>query len=71
MLNSQRLKNVAIACYDLGEFCRFYPHGRNIIDSLKVKETIMEKAKRSEDKSIREQALLSLQKIMIQNWQAI
>lgn len=21
-------KNIAIACYDLGEFCRFYPRGR-------------------------------------------
>ena len=21
-------KNIAVACYDLGEFCRFYPRGR-------------------------------------------
>lgn len=32
-------KNIAIACYDLGEFCRFYPRGRkyNIINSALLK----------------------------------
>lgn len=70
--------NVAIACYDLGEFCRFYPRGKaylwiyfRVIESLQIKDIIMERARYSEDKSVREQALLALQKIMIQNWQAI
>ncbi len=42
-----------------------------ILESLNVKDTIMDKAKYSESKIVREQALLSLQKIMIQNWQSI
>jgi V-type H+-transporting ATPase subunit H len=63
--------NVAIACYDLGEFCRFYTNGKKVIESLQIKDLIMEKARYSEDKLVREQALLALQKIMIQNWQSL
>ena len=28
LLTSQDNQNVAIACYDLGEFCRFHPFGK-------------------------------------------
>lgn len=28
ILQGRDEKNVSIACYDLGEFCRFYPKGR-------------------------------------------
>jgi len=69
LLDSKRALNVAIACYDLGEFCRFYPNGKKIIESFHIKDLIMEKARYSDDKQVREQALLALQKIMIQNWQ--
>jgi hypothetical protein len=42
-----------------------------VIETLQIKDIIMEKARYSDDKSVKEQALLALQKIMIQNWQAI
>lgn len=28
LLGSDNDKNVAIACYDLGEFCRYHPFGK-------------------------------------------
>lgn len=28
ILQGKDEKNISIACYDLGEFCRFYPKGR-------------------------------------------
>ena len=36
---------------------------------MQLKDVIMEKARYSEDKAVREQALLALQKLMIQNKQ--
>lgn len=78
MLTSKETQNQAIACYDLGEFCRFYPRGKTyislyfrILESFQLKDLIMEKARYSADKAVREQALLALQKLMIQNWQSI
>ena len=31
LLESENEKNVAIACYDLGEFCRFHPFGKKLV----------------------------------------
>jgi len=39
-LESENEKNVAVACYDLGEFCRYHPFGKNLIEKFKGKEVI-------------------------------
>lgn len=52
-LDTNNKKNVAIACFDLGEFCRFHPFGKTVLESLKAKDKIVIKAK-SDDSSIRE-----------------
>ncbi|CAD8194181.1 unnamed protein product [Paramecium octaurelia] len=68
LLKSNNNQNVAVACYDLGEFCRFHPFGKVVLEQLNAKQEIMRQA-RNDDQQIRENALLSLQKIMLHNWQ--
>lgn len=62
-------KNRAVICYDLGEFCRFHPFGKITLDNLNVKNSIIELINDSEP-SVKEQALLAIQKMMLQSWQA-
>jgi len=87
LLQSDKPKTVAIACFDLGEFCRYHPFGRKLrfkkkkIKIWKLKKcSVLEKMKgkdyimnkaRGDNQQVKEQALVALQKIMIHNWQAI
>jgi V-type H+-transporting ATPase subunit H len=45
MLDSDRKDNVAIAAYDLGEFCRFHSFGKTILEGSGAKKLIMKHAK--------------------------
>lgn len=59
LLESENEKNVAIACYDLGEFARYHPFGKKLLESFKGKEVIAQKA-RSSLAQVREHALVAL-----------
>jgi len=59
MLSSNDAKTIAIACFDLGEFCRFHGFGKQVIEKEGAKELIMEHAK-SLDPNIKEYALIAL-----------
>lgn len=59
LINSQNDRTVAVACYDLGEFCRFHPFGKNIVEKMNAKNLIMHKAQ-SENNEVRETALVAL-----------
>jgi len=61
---------LAVACYDIGEFARFHPHGRLIIDKLRIKTQVMGLLK-SEDEGLRRQALLCCSKLMVSRWQFV
>jgi len=63
-----RDKNQAIGCYDLGEFCRFHPFGKNVLDKLDAKQSIL-KLIESDNPTVKENALVAIQKIMLQSWQ--
>ncbi len=53
-----------IALNDLGEYVRYYSRGRNVIDQLGGKTTIMMMLTH-EDKQVKHQALLCVQKLMV------
>ena len=58
----------SIACYDLGEFARIHPRGRNIIQQLGIKIPLMALME-DKDPEIRKQALTAIQKLMVHNWE--
>eukprot|EP00824_Muranothrix_gubernata_P020504 TRINITY_DN40968_c0_g1_i1.p1 TRINITY_DN40968_c0_g1~~TRINITY_DN40968_c0_g1_i1.p1 ORF type:complete len:464 (+),score=85.51 TRINITY_DN40968_c0_g1_i1:170-1393(+) len=68
LLRDERPLNNAIACYDIGQFARFHPFGRNVLEKLGAKLYLLELME-SQDSSVRENALISIQKYMISDWQ--
>lgn len=58
----------AVACHDLGEFIRHYPRAKPAFDALGCKELIMERMAHENEK-VRYEALLSVQKLMVHNWE--
>ncbi len=63
-------QQIAIACFDIGEFIRFYPNGKKIVQSFGAKSLIMAHLD-SKDKEIKNQALLCCSKMMVSNWEFI
>jgi len=58
---------LAIACNDIGEFVRFHPRGRLLIQNTGCKEHIMNLMYHT-DAEVQKQSLLCLQKLMVHNW---
>jgi len=59
---------LAVACFDLGEFTRFHPRGRAILQNLNAKQYIMGLMTHP-DPEVQKHALLCIQKVMVQNWE--
>jgi len=72
LLDSQDELTVEVACYDLGEFARFHPEGRRVVASPNVRGKLKLMAlMNSKNTKIAKQALLAVQKILVQNWDAL
>lgn len=67
LLESEDEETVAVACYDLGEFVRLYPGGKKIVSRLKGKEKLMLQMSHT-SQQVQKQALLAVQKLMVNNW---
>jgi len=61
---------IEVACYDLGEFARFHPDGKTIINKKKGKSWLMERMSHSSP-DVQRQALLAVQKLMVKNWESL
>mmetsp|Transcript_27101 Transcript_27101/g.74355 ORF Transcript_27101/g.74355 Transcript_27101/m.74355 type:complete len:514 (-) Transcript_27101:1470-3011(-) len=70
LLSSKDEEVVAIACYDIGEFVRFYPNGRSITKRLGAKELVMPLIE-SENVDLQRHALQCVSKLMVQNWEFV
>lgn len=58
---------LAVACFDIGEFARLYPMGKQVLGKLNVKEVLMT-LMTSPNREISKEALLSIQKLMLNKW---
>jgi V-type H+-transporting ATPase subunit H len=59
---------LSVAAHDLGEYVRHYPRGKAIIENLGGKHLVMTLLTH-EDPNVRYEALLCVQKLMVQHWE--
>ena len=59
----------AVACFDLGEFSRFFPNGKKILETHRVKDKMMELMQDSKTSSeVKKQAITCYQKLLMTSW---
>ncbi|XP_070534083.1 V-type proton ATPase subunit H-like isoform X2 [Ptychodera flava] len=59
---------LAVSAHDIGEYVRHYPRGKHNIEQLGGKELVMTYMGH-EDPTVRYEALLAVQKLMVHNWE--
>ncbi|KPM05229.1 V-type proton ATPase subunit H-like protein [Sarcoptes scabiei] len=59
---------LAVAAHDIGEYVRHYPRGKVVIETLGGKRLVMQLLS-DNDANVRYEALLCVQKLMVQNWE--
>mmetsp|Transcript_108055 Transcript_108055/g.314315 ORF Transcript_108055/g.314315 Transcript_108055/m.314315 type:complete len:289 (+) Transcript_108055:87-953(+) len=68
LLKSDESEVVSVACYDLGEWVRFFPNGKSIVKNLGAKDLVMAKIE-DQDADVQRHALQCMSKIMVQQWE--
>lgn len=59
---------LSVAAHDFGEYVRYYPRGKNVIEKLGAKQLVMQYLTH-EDPNVRYEALIAVQKLMVHNWE--
>jgi len=57
-----------VCAYDIGEFARFNPDGKRILESMGAKTKLMGLMSH-DNPNVKKQALLAVQKLLVQNWE--
>ena len=70
LLSSDDEEVASIACYDIGEFVRYYPNGRAIAKRLGAKELVMPLIEHA-NVDLQRHALQCVSKIMVQHWEFV
>jgi len=70
LLNSKDELVIAIACYDIGEFVRFYPNGKHIVKHIGAKDTIMDLVEH-QNAEVQRHALQCISKLMVNKWEFV
>ncbi|GAB6023867.1 hypothetical protein CHUAL_008605 [Chamberlinius hualienensis] len=59
---------LSVAAHDIGEYVRHYPRGKHVLEQLGGKQVVMQHLTH-EDTTVRYEALLAVQKMMVHNWE--
>jgi len=68
MESSSEALVLAVACHDIGQYARHYPRGKKVLEQLEGKQSVMAHLSHAEP-SVRYEALLAVQKLMVHNWE--
>ena len=67
LLDSNDPETVAVACYDIGEWSRFYPDAKSVIEKLNGKYKLMKLIDHF-DNDVKQNALNAVQKVLVKNY---
>merc|ERR1712130_391715 len=67
LLDSKDPETQAVACYDIGEWSRFYQDAKSVIEKLNGKLKMM-KLIDHYDQDVKQNALNAVQKVLVKNW---
>ncbi|CAG5122708.1 unnamed protein product [Candidula unifasciata] len=61
---------LSVAAHDIGEYVRYYPRGKTIVEQLGGKQLVMQYMMHA-DPNVKYEALIAVQKLMVHNWEYI
>ena len=68
-LDSDNDMTKAVACFDLGEFAKFYHHGKELLNTFNVKVKMAELMQANTvSAQVKKEAITCYQKLLMESW---